>query len=678
MLDYKDYYLLNLISRSYQTLSVEDLAKLMGVSRRSIYYSINKINYHFQQLNIDPLNIQRNVGIKMSDKAREFLKKELNKELSNKYVYKQKERNAYQILYMLTHDGPVGITDFEELFNVSRNTVINDTRELRNELSSFNLELLYDQQYGYVIKGEALRIRSVVLYIISSYNYILKINSLGIYDYDFLETCMDAIKRIEKDLGVTYVNETKDVLAKVVSVIVKNDFTSINFQDKDLKIIEDGPEYPIVLKHFDQLVEKSEIHYITLQLMGLRIHAHNDLDSYDDDLIHQITQISIETFKANVFIHFDNEEKLYEGLYNHFKSGLVRYRYGILYDNHLKEDIKEQYQGLYRIAKFACNRVEQLISSPISDDDVAYIAMHFGAHIRREKQTFKTYKLLLVCLNGVATSKMLSAELELLTENIEIIDAVSLDEIPIYADEVDYIITTIPLDDKKYKDKTIFVNPVLTDNERLLLSKLFGGPSLQGNYEKFKTTLLNELKPLLTTQVYEKASELIESLSTQYFTKGIIKERNEAIMLNDLITKDHITFIDKLDSYQEALREGAKVLIQENYITEQYVEKVIENVDKLGPYIVVAPNVAISHARPIDGALKLGMSILFLKEPVSFSNEKDRNARIIVTLSAPDADSHLIALGQLSELLMEEIDKLLNMSSKGEVLALIDQYSNKS
>jgi len=678
MLDYKDYYLLNLISRSYQTLSVEDLAKLIGVSRRSIYYSINKINYHFQKLNIEPLNNQRNVGIKMSEGARAFLKKELDSSLTNKYVYKQNERIAYQILFMLTHDDAVGISDFEELFKVSRNTVINDIRELRNILSNFNLELLYDKQYGYIIKGEPLKIRSVVLYMISSYNYLLKINSLGIYDQIFFDQCMKAMKHVEKDLGVTYVNETKDVLAKVVSVVVKNKFPPMIFPNKDLKIIEQSPEHQVVLKHFKEIVNENEIHYIALQFMGLRVHAHNDFDSHDDDLVHQITQMIIETFKNNVFVHFDNEKQLYTGLYNHFKSGIVRYKYGIIYDNHLKEDIKEQYQGLYRVAKFACNRVEQLISAPISDDDVAYIAMHFGAHIRREKQTFKTYKLLLVCLNGVATSKMLSSELESLANNIEIIDAVSLDEIEVYADDVDYIITTIQLDNKKYKEKTIFVNPVLTDNERLLLSKLFGGPSLQGNYEKFKTTLLNELKPLLTQKVFEKASELIESLSTRYFTKGSIKERKEAIMLNELITKDHITFMDKADSYQEALRAGAKVLVEKNYITEQYVEKVIENVKTMGPYIVVAPNVAISHARPVDGALKLGMSLLFLKEPVNFSDNDDRNARIIVTLSAPDADSHLIALGQLSELLMEEIDKLLAMTKEEEVLKLINQYSNKS
>lgn len=678
MLDYKDYYLLNLISRSYQTLSIEDLAKLIGVSRRSIYYSINKINYHFEKMNIDPLNNQRNVGVKISESARQFLNKELHEELSNKYVYNQKERIAYQILFILTNDGPIGITNFEDLFNVSRNTVINDIRELRNELSSFNLELLYDQNQGYVIHGEPLKIRSVVLYIISSYNYLIKINSLGIYNLDFFSTCLDSIKHIEKDLGVTYVDETKDILAKVVSVIVKNEFPTISFLENDLKTITNSLEYHVALKHFDKLVEKDEIYYITLQLMGLRVHTHNDFDSHDDTLIHQMTQIIIETFRANVFIHFDDEKQLYEGLYNHFKSSIVRYKYGILYDNHLKEDIKEQYQGLYRIAKFACNRVEQLISAPISDDDVAYVTMHFGAHIRREKQLLKTYKLLLVCLNGVATSKMLSSELESLAENIEIIDAVSLDEIKVYADEVDYIITTIPLDDKKYKNKTIFVNPVLTDNDRLLLSKLFGGTSIQGSYDKFKTTLLNELKPLLTAEVFEKTSELIESLSTQYFTKRIIKEREDGHMLNELITKDHIIFADKASSYQEALKIGAKILIDEQYITEQYVEKVIENVHKLGPYIVVAPNVAISHARPIDGALKLGMSMLILKESVSFSDEKDRNARIIVTLSAPDPDSHLVALGQLSELLMEEADKLLKMDSKEEVLAIVNQYSNKS
>ncbi|MFB8734775.1 PTS sugar transporter subunit IIA [Bacillus sp. SL00103] len=42
----------------------------------------------------------------------------------------------------------------------------------------------------------------------------------------------------------------------------------------------------------------------------------------------------------------------------------------------------------------------------------------------------------------------------------------------------------------------------------------------------------------------------------------------------------------------------------------------IQSVDQNGPYIVIAPQVAIPHARPEDGVNELSMSLMTFEQPV--------------------------------------------------------------
>ncbi|MEK4818434.1 PTS sugar transporter subunit IIA [Priestia sp. FSL R5-0680] len=104
----------------------------------------------------------------------------------------------------------------------------------------------------------------------------------------------------------------------------------------------------------------------------------------------------------------------------------------------------------------------------------------------------------------------------------------------------------------------------------------------------------------------------------------------------------------------------------------------IKSVEELGPYIVIAPKVALPHARPEQGVNRVGMSMLRLKEPVYFSTKKQHGAQLIIVLAATDNETHLKALSQLSMMLSENdnIDKLIAMKTKQEMLALIEAYSN--
>nr|WP_276569443.1 PTS sugar transporter subunit IIA [Shouchella lehensis] len=144
-------------------------------------------------------------------------------------------------------------------------------------------------------------------------------------------------------------------------------------------------------------------------------------------------------------------------------------------------------------------------------------------------------------------------------------------------------------------------------------------------------------------------------------------------MLHEIVDKSMIQVQPTVSSWQEAITIAAQPLLQNESIVESYIHAMINNVTTNGPYIVIAPSIAMPHARPEEGVNKLGISILKLNEPVSFSNEAKHNAQIIIVLAAIDNETHLKALSQLSELLSEQknVQDILASTSASQIETIL-------
>lgn len=84
-----------------------------------------------------------------------------------------------------------------------------------------------------------------------------------------------------------------------------------------------------------------------------------------------------------------------------------------------------------------------------------------------------------------------------------------------------------------------------------------------------------------------------------------------------------------------------------------YIDLTIRCVEENGPYIVITPGLALSHSRPDASVHKTGLSLLTLKEPISFGSENDP-VDIVLTLAATDDTSHLEMLQGMAEYISEE------------------------
>ena len=142
-------------------------------------------------------------------------------------------------------------------------------------------------------------------------------------------------------------------------------------------------------------------------------------------------------------------------------------------------------------------------------------------------------------------------------------------------------------------------------------------------------------------------------------------------MLKELIA-DRIQFVDKANSWEEAIRLSSRPLIDQEFIQESYLDAMIDGVNEFGPYMILADGVAMPHARPENGAIKTGFSFLKLKEGVLFPNT-EIPVTLFFTLSASDADSHIEAIMKLASILGDDdtLEQLTQITSKEEFLKII-------
>jgi len=142
-------------------------------------------------------------------------------------------------------------------------------------------------------------------------------------------------------------------------------------------------------------------------------------------------------------------------------------------------------------------------------------------------------------------------------------------------------------------------------------------------------------------------------------------------MLDILEALDSRIRIEKsLSSWEEAIKISGLLLKEDNIITQQYIEKMINVAKQLGPYVVIAPGIAIPHARPEDGAKKFGLSLLVIKDGVSFNSHNDP-VFLVLSFATPDSQSHLKFLQQLATILQnstELVEKIRNTSSTDDII----------
>ncbi len=139
-------------------------------------------------------------------------------------------------------------------------------------------------------------------------------------------------------------------------------------------------------------------------------------------------------------------------------------------------------------------------------------------------------------------------------------------------------------------------------------------------------------------------------------------------MLSEVLTRKRMMRMKSARNWKEAINFASTPLIDDSSIKAQYVNEMIDSIEKFGPYVVVDDYIAIPHAISKNNVIKESMSLLFLEEAVDF---KGKDVKLIIVLAPVDRTKHLMDLSELSELLMDEKNKKIFLSGNLDAINLL-------
>lgn len=146
------------------------------------------------------------------------------------------------------------------------------------------------------------------------------------------------------------------------------------------------------------------------------------------------------------------------------------------------------------------------------------------------------------------------------------------------------------------------------------------------------------------------------------------------VALSTLLSPETVRLNVPANSWQEAIQSAGSLLVSHGIAGESYTQKMIENVQKNGPYIVITPGFAFAHSRADDSVQRTGMSLIRLTQPVEFGHEKNDPVNLVLALAAEDDTTHQQALAQLAKVLSNPAKRrrLDEAQTEHELLAVFE------
>lgn len=636
--------ILNLLLCQSKYITMDQIAAEMKVSRRTVYYDICKINLWLEQADLPVLKVIREKGLLIPHGEREKIFKMLESDEHEQiYIFSPIERVKIIICYIIYAKNPVYMEELTECCEVSRNTIFNDLKEVSAHLSQYDLKLEYQPKKGYYLAGNPIRIRALFILYFNEMTALFTGGTVKFFRREEIESYYEKLREIEKELGMSYVDGALLSLAALLPIMYNRKDT---FKMEGLKETEIGKtkECMLVRKYFSDLPSEEQI-YLSLHLLGSRVNIVPDeyFESNSKQYIYDLTRSLISEFEKVACIFFERREELERALFIHLNTSMYRYKFGVQIGNVIGDDVIQEYPELFALTRSAAKKLEESIGFPITDGEIAYLALHFGAFLKISNQENDRLRILIVCVNGISTGNMLKREIKKLLPFAEIVDVRAVVDMVNIQNICDLVISTVKINTVV---PVITVHPILTEFDRkiILNHKMVAPISVVAQRDR----LFQVVKKYVNPDDYDN----LRNDLTAFIQNGSENIRREEDFENDLMSildGSRIRIFENTCSWQSSIRFAGQCLIDYRSIEKKYLDMIINQLQYYGPYMFLTENVILAHAKPEDGVNCLDISMAVFKEPVVYSEL--RKANLVFVLAAEDQEKHLKILQDILVLL---------------------------
>ena len=375
---------------------------------------------------------------------------------------------------------------FEDLMDqlfVSRSTLSADFKKLRQLLEKYHLTIESRANKGVYVSGSEQDKRHFIMDYFFSGQFMKNIHQYVRHDVLKLPINFE-------ELTMVILDESRSQGLKLSDFVIQNLVVHIALAIKRLEsgfqisAIELDPErYEkeiLVAKnilHRIRLVTQidfphSEVNYIALHLISKGQKRERTVDDGSANQLRQEILSALQRLDKETGYHFSGDFTLSEGLLTHLEVLMERLENDVHLDNPLLDEIKSNYMDAFSLTKTMLSYLDMLQVDQLSEDEIAYIALHIMAALERYKEEHKP-NALVICATGFGGAQMLRHRIQNeLSQYVNVAEMVGYYDIN---DEklagVDCIISTIDLSNLVFAIPVYKVSVFLKEEEVTYIKK---------------------------------------------------------------------------------------------------------------------------------------------------------------------------------------------------------------
>lgn len=531
-------------------ITAKSLSEMFGVSTKTIYKDIDKINEYFEEYGIEIEKFPRK-GIRIDDK---FKSKKIDlilsdidskKSLDNQSI---EYRQDYLFKEILLKRKKLNIDVYEDNTFISEGSARRDIKKLEKEISSKKLHLI-NEKGRYFVSGDESRIRKVIKEYLTSLiddSNFEDIKTLSrFFCKETILNCKNIInelgKKYDYDLSKRYFNTLLiDLLVQINMIdlgFILNDYkASIKFDINHFEAYFYAREILSKILGSKKEIPSQEIEALSYTLLASGFKINNAgynlrLDKSVRNFIKKVSNI--------LDIDLTHDEHLKDMLISHIGPMIFRLQKSISVNNPVAEEVKKQYSVLYNVVWLSVRELTEEFNVKMTADEAAFLAIHFQIAVEK---VHKSLNILVICPHGIATSELIVSKLKRIILDTDKVIKVDLDDLDkINLNNIDFIVSSVKLPNMKIP--VFEVSPVITEQEMNEIA-LFYNNNLDKNRllkssEKIETNnnLIGELldgnillksKAKNKDEIFEEILKISNELNRKnnLFLDSIIKREN--------------------------------------------------------------------------------------------------------------------------------------------------------
>lgn len=668
---YREYRLIKELVKTNSLLNIEQIANVLNSSTRIAYMTISGINDWLTKHNLSVVQNVRGYGYYIQPEDFSNITKHLKFEVLHSIDVPKESRVIIVEFALLYSPYPVPLQYLKSLTNVTQRTIQKDLAEVKDGLGEYGLKL-YSNDKHYFIYGDEENIRKFGLRRFRDMQDTIAQDKVSTLIPSYEQQCIKierGLLNLEQQTGHYLTDESLFQVKQFICfslIRYKNKFylNKENIDDEKNK----KPRNELLKQLLQELgVSQSQI-ISESNLLSKVIEsrqASQPLAVKGSNELYLIAGQIIRNFYAVSGIKLDVRD-LQKHLYTHLIAAERRVRYNIQFLNFDAFNVKRKYPEIYLMTKQSVKVFEDYLNKQLTSAEIELIAVYFGGELEKTNipDSFSynhpsQRKVLLVCGNGMGTSRLLQIRLNKLFPN-----------------ELDIkILTKQEYEDKKEVDSDLVI---------ATLPVLKKGPPVINIHADLSSYDIREIKKYLPvfsndgielTSPYVKATQVLDIVSQyarienfpgltsalqSYFLEPLEGKKSIEALLNlsELLPIKRIVFKTGLYSWKQAVQLGGSLLERDHITDASYTQQMQKQIESYGPYMSISEDMMLLHAKPGKSQIYSvpGMSLIRFRHPIEF--DKNTNISYVFSLYSPDFDLHLNALTQLTEILSN--NKLLS------------------